>query len=207
MQISRQSGWQAEHGGVRGRKFVHEFAGTIMETGQKNDFSISSNMTVNDPQTGQPVPFDASGKYVRADGTVTYQPQAYFTVQDADGNTKYTRDGHFQITGTGQLLSSTGSQVLDNNGQPVVLTGSVEQFKVDEQGRLVDAATGAPTGVTLGISVIDQPNQLVRQGDGNFSLSDENGATARMMAAGDTCRSVRGTWKARMWMLHRQRLI
>ena len=61
----------------------------------------------------------------------------------------------------------------------------MEQFKVDEQGRLVDAATGAPTGVTLGISVIDQPNQLVRQGNGNFSLSDANGATSRMMAAGD----------------------
>lgn len=159
--------------------------GAIMETGQKSDFSISSNLAVNDPQTGQPISFDGSGKFVRADGTVTYQPQAYFTVQDAEGNTRYTRDGHFEVTGTGQLLSSTGSEVLDNNGQPVVLTGSVDQFKVDEQGRLVNAETGVPTGVTLGISVINQPNQLVRQGDGNFSLNDQNGATARMLAAGD----------------------
>ncbi|MGD0034238.1 flagellar hook-basal body protein [Paenibacillus illinoisensis] len=159
--------------------------GAIMESGQKSDFAISSNLSVNDPQTGQPVAFDGSGKFVRADGTVIYQPQAYFTVRDAEGNTRYTRDGHFQVTGTGELLSSTGAQVLDNNGQPVVLTGSVDQFKVDEQGRLVDAGTGAPTGVTLGISVIDQPNQLVRQGDGNFSLYDQEGATARMMAAGD----------------------
>ena len=157
--------------------------GTLMET--NSDFAISSNLIVNDPQTGQPVPFDASGKWVRADGTITFQPQAYFTVRDAEGNTRYTRDGHLKVDGTGQLLSSTGSQVLDNNGQPIVLTGSVEQFKVDEQGRLINAATGDLTGVNLGISIIDQPNQLIRQGDGNFSLSEEEGATARMMAAAD----------------------
>lgn len=159
--------------------------GTLMESGQKNDFAISSDLTLNDPQTGQPVAFNESGKFVREDGTVLYQPQAYFTVRDQNGNTRYTRDGHFQITGDGSLLSSTGAEVLDNNGQPVVLTGSVEQFKVDGQGRLVDVNTGAPTGVTLGISVVDQPNQLVREGDGNFSLNDQEGATVRMLAAGD----------------------
>ncbi|CAH1195478.1 flagellar hook-basal body protein [Paenibacillus sp. JJ-223] len=159
--------------------------GTLMESGQKNDFAISSDLTLNDPQTGQPVAFNESGKFVREDGTVLYQPQAYFTVRDQNGNTRYTRDGHFQITGDGSLLSSTGAEVLDNNGQPVVLTGSVEQFKVDGQGRLVDVNTGDPTGVTLGISVIDQPNQLVREGDGNFSLNGQGGATVRMMAAGD----------------------
>lgn len=159
--------------------------GTLMESGQKNDFAISSDLTLNDPQTGQPVAFNESGKFVREDGTVLYQPQAYFTVRDQNGNTRYTRDGHFQITGDGSLLSSTGAEVLDNNGQPVVLTGSVEQFKVDGQGRLVDVNTGDPTGVTLGISVVDQPNQLVREGDGNFSLNGQGGATVRMMAAGD----------------------
>lgn len=159
--------------------------GTLMESGQKNDFAISSNLTLNDPQTGQPVAFNESGKFVREDGTVLYQPQAYFTVRDQNGNTRYTRDGHFQITGDGSLLSSTGAEVLDNNGQPVVLTGSVEQFKVDGQGRLVDVNTGDPTGVTLGISVVDQPNQLVREGDGNFSLNGQGGATVRMLAAGD----------------------
>lgn len=159
--------------------------GTLMETKRGSDFAISSNLSVNDPQTNQPVAFDASGKFVRADGTVMFQPQAYFTVRDAAGNTRYTRDGHLEVNGTGQLLSSTGAQVLDNNGQPIVLTGSVEQFKVDEQGRLLNADTGAPTGVTLGISIIDQPNQLIRQGDGGFSLNEEDGATARMMAAAD----------------------
>lgn len=159
--------------------------GTLMESGQKNDFAISSDLALNDPQTGQPVAFNESGKFVREDGTVLYQPQAYFTVRDQNGNTRYTRDGHFQITGDGSLLSSTGAEVLDNNGQPVVLTGSVEQFKVDGQGRLVDVSTGAPTGVTLGISVVDQPNQLVREGDGNFSLNGQGGATVRMLAAGD----------------------
>ena len=159
--------------------------GALMETKRNSDFAVSSNINVDDPQTFEPIPFDASGKFVGADGTVIYQPQAYFTVRDAGGNTRYTRDGHFEVNGTGQLLTSTGSQVMDMDGQPIVLTGSVEQFKVDEAGRLVNAVTGAPTDVRLGISIIDQPNQLVRQGDGNYSLNEENGATARMMGAAD----------------------
>ncbi|GGH64586.1 flagellar hook-basal body complex protein FlhO [Paenibacillus silvae] len=166
--------------------------GALMETKRKSDFAISSNLSVNDPQTREPIQFDASGKFVRADGTVIYQPQAYFTVRDANGDTRYTRDGHFDVNGTGQLLSSTGAQVLDSNGQPIVLTGAVEQFKVDEQGRLLDAATGAPTAVTLGINIIDQPNQLVRQGDGNFSLNEDAGATARGMGATDVVRIQQG---------------
>ncbi|WP_145334464.1 flagellar hook-basal body protein [Paenibacillus xylanexedens] len=159
--------------------------GALMETKRNSDFAVSSNINVDDPQTLEPIPFDASGKFVGADGTVTYQPQAYFTVRDAGGNTRYTRDGHFEVSATGQLLTSTGSQVMDMDGQPIVLTGSVEQFKVDEIGRLVNAVTGAPTDVRLGISIIDQPNQLVRQGDGNYSLNEEDGATARMMGAAD----------------------
>ncbi|MGO4530722.1 flagellar hook-basal body protein [Paenibacillus sp. 2TAF8] len=159
--------------------------GALMETKRNSDFAVSSNINVDDPQTFEPIPFDASGKFVGADGTVIYKPQAYFTVRDAGGNTRYTRDGHFEVNGTGQLLTSTGSQVMDMDGQPIVLTGSVEQFKVDEAGRLVNAVTGAPTDVRLGISIIDQPNQLVRQGDGNYSLNEENGATARMMGAAD----------------------
>lgn len=159
--------------------------GALMETKRNSDFALSSNINVDDPQTFEPIPFDASGKFVGADGTVIYQPQAYFTVRDAGGNTRYTRDGHFEVSATGQLLTSTGSQVMDMDGQPIVLTGSVEQFKVDEAGRLVNAVTGAPTDVRLGISIIDQPNQLVRQGDGNYSLNEEDGATARMMGAAD----------------------
>ncbi|MDO7906534.1 flagellar hook-basal body protein [Paenibacillus sp. JX-17] len=160
--------------------------GTVNETGQNTDFALVSDLRVTDPATGQPMAFDESGKYVSPDGQVTYKPEAFFTVQDEEGNIRYTKDGHFRVDGAGQLLSSLGDRVVDNTGNPITLTGGVSALKVNEQGQLVNALTGTPTGVNLGISVIDRPNQLVRQGEGNFMLDETDGAAARYMQAGDS---------------------
>ncbi|MCM3786038.1 flagellar hook-basal body protein [Neobacillus mesonae] len=159
--------------------------GDLLPTENNTDFAINSDLSIIDPNTGQPVPFDASGKYISDNGTVIYQPQSFFTVQDSEGNVKYTRNGEFSVDSEGRLLSATGFEVLSDNGEPIVLTGSVNQFKVDEQGRLVNAVNGNPTGINIGISIIDQPHQLVREGNGNFSLDPSSEGTARMLADGD----------------------
>lgn len=160
--------------------------GALTESGQASDFALNSNINVNDPATGRPMAFDQAGKFVNDGGEVTYRPEAFFTVRDSQGNTRYTRDGHFQVDGLGALRSSTGSEVLDSTGKPIVVTGALGDLKVNERGQLVTAATGDPTGTSLGISVIDRPYQLVREGNGNFRLDDSDGATARYMGANDT---------------------
>ncbi|KOS04360.1 flagellar hook-basal body protein [Paenibacillus sp. S33] len=159
--------------------------GALKDSGQATDFAIQSNINVNDPATGQPMAFDQAGKFVNANGEVTYRPEAFFSVRDSNGNVRYTRDGHFQVNGAGALLSSTGSAVLDTNGKPIQLTGAVSALKVNERGELVDSQSNQTLGTTLGISVIDRPYQLVREGNGNFRLNDTDGATARMMTAND----------------------
>lgn len=159
--------------------------GPLKPSEETTDFALVSDIRVNDPATRQPVRFDASGKYVDASsGQVIYKPEAFFTVKDETGNVLYTRDGHFQMDGLGALRTATGAQVLDEVGNAVTLTGAVKDFKVNGQGELLDG-NNAPTGTTLGISVIDQPYQLVREGNGNFRLDTQKGATARMLRAGD----------------------
>src|SRR5262245_41551216 len=55
--------------------------GDMMETDRSQDLALISDILV-DGST-----FDASGKYVDGAGNVSYQPQAFFTVQTEDGET------------------------------------------------------------------------------------------------------------------------
>lgn len=159
--------------------------GVITESEKPTDFALVSDIEVTDPATGQNIPFDQSGKYVDPDGNVTYKPEAYFTVRNADGEIGYTKDGSFQVTPDGLLLTSAGYQVLDADNQPIRLTGSVDSLKVNEQGFIVNPATGAP-GTRLGIAVVGQPGQMVRTGDGLFKVDDT--AAAGVRALGNTDR-------------------
>ncbi|UNK18097.1 flagellar hook-basal body protein [Paenibacillus sp. N3/727] len=158
--------------------------GALRETGKTSDFAIVSELGLVDPATGENMSFDASGKYIDGNGEVIYRPQAFFTVQDENGEVRYTRNGQFHVSQDGNLLTSTGYQVLDADNAPIVLTGQAGNFTVNEQGQIVGVA-GNPTGVTLGISVVDKPHALVREGNGVFRLNSTDGDGTRFLAAGD----------------------
>ncbi|MGF7049070.1 flagellar basal-body rod protein FlgG [Paenibacillus sp. DS2015] len=159
--------------------------GDVTESNKPTDFALVSELGRNDPATGQPIVFDAAGKYVDDTGNILYRPQAFFTVQDDQGQVGYTRDGSFRVSRTGQLLTSTGYQVLDVNNQPIVVTGSVEDLRVDGQGRILDKATGQPTGANIGISIVENANEMVRDGNGVYSIADRDAAGVRLSAADD----------------------
>ncbi|MEC0373005.1 flagellar hook-basal body protein [Paenibacillus chibensis] len=158
--------------------------GVIKASSKPTDFALVSDIEVRDPATNQVIPFDASGKNVSANGDVTYKPEAFFTVEDPNGDTRYTKDGNFKVATDGRLLTSTGYQVLDANNRPIVLTGSVDSFKVDEQGYILDPATGA-RGQQIGVSVVGQPYQMVREGEGVFRIDDPQEADVRALGAND----------------------
>ena len=160
--------------------------GDLIESGKSVDFALSGDLQVVDPATGNNMSFDGSGKYVSPEGEVTYRPQAFFTLQDNEGNNLYTRNGSFSIDGaTGQVLSSGGFTVLDSSGNPLVLRGSQESLKVDGQGNLLDPDTGLLTGTRIGVSIITNPQELVRDGNGVFHADDIEAAGIRYSNAAD----------------------
>lgn len=145
--------------------------GDVHETGNSTDFALISELGLQNPATGQNYVFDASGKSVQEDGSVVYQPQAFFTVRDLDGKEKYTRDGSFHVNGdTGMLTTADGYEVLGADGNPVAIQGSTDLMKVDGQGNIVYA--DGTRGPQLMISIAGQPNQLTRDGNGVFEALD-----------------------------------
>ncbi|MBW5445908.1 flagellar hook-basal body protein [Cohnella sp. CFH 77786] len=154
--------------------------GDLFETYRPQDLALVSDIRVNGAV------FDDSGKYVDPNGNVTYQPQAFFTVQSPDGERQYTRDGSFKTAQDGTLLTADGVPVLGANGQPIVINGSWEDIAVTSDGILYSRALNAPLpgSPRLMLTVVNNPNDLTRQGNGRFRYEGDP-AGIRQLAAGD----------------------
>jgi flagellar basal-body rod protein FlgF len=151
--------------------------GDLMETRDLSDFAIVSNIQLPG------VAFDASGKYVSPDGEKLFQPQAMFAVRTGTGEEQYTRNGKFTVDAAGQLVTSDGYLVLDSERRPIrfvdPVTGApkpISEIKITNDGQLIDGISGAPlldendASLSFLVVRIENPNRLIRQGNGNFGL-------------------------------------
>ncbi len=147
--------------------------GELLETKNHADFALISNLQVDGLQ------FDAQGVALDEDGEKVYQPQAFFTLLDDNGEERYTRNGQLHINDQGELITSSGERVLDTNREPIILDRSLDEVIIDAQGSLTDN-DGIPvlhpvTGeqITMLISKVDNPNSLVLEGNGNYRLEED----------------------------------
>ncbi|MFD0870452.1 flagellar hook-basal body protein [Paenibacillus residui] len=164
--------------------------GDLMETKQPFDLAIVSNVQLPG------VTFDGSGKAITADGERIYQPQAFFTVVDGQGNRTYTRNGSFQVNTAGELVTESGYRVLGRDGQPLTLmnvaTGEpLSGAVIGRNGELLDPLNGEPLLNTAGeqagllLSIVEEPNRLIRMGDGQYRLNEEDADLVREMNPDD----------------------
>lgn len=123
--------------------------GSLKETTLSTDVALLDiNLPIN-PDTGQA-------------GSV------FFTVTNANGETRYTRNGNFTLDSEGYLTTGSGLYVLDDQGNQIQL--SSDQFQISEDGYI----TGA-NGETarLGVGYSDDPMSMVKEGDGLFRAEGE----------------------------------
>ncbi|MFB9274587.1 flagellar hook-basal body protein [Cohnella cellulosilytica] len=153
--------------------------GDFKETYRSQDLALSSDIFVDG------IAFDASGKFVDENGQVTYQPQAFFAV-DVAGQERYTRDGSFKTAPDGTLVTADGYPVAGADGLPIVVDRPWEEIAVTANGQLVVSETREPLpgAPQLRIMRVDNPNLLVREGDGRFRYAGEAGGI-RQIEAGD----------------------
>lgn len=162
--------------------------GDLQETQNPFDFALVSKIQVPG------MTFDASGKFVSPDGERTFQPQALFTVLNADGEQRYSLNGKFTVDTAGQLVNANGNLVLGRDGQPLLLIDGAGQpihsFKVTDKGEFLDGnglpllgPTGQPVGLML--SRAENPNLLLREGNGLLRINTGDEATITQVAVGD----------------------
>lgn len=161
--------------------------GDIQETKNPFDFALISDIQVPGAR------FDSSGKYVDQNGQRVIQPQAFFTILNAAGEQRYSLNGKFSLDANGRLIDSEGHSVLGRGGQPIVLMDAgtpVTNFRMTRAGQFTNAegqpildANGQP--MTLLITRVEDPNQLVREGNGLYRLNAQDQGAFRPIDAQD----------------------
>lgn len=161
--------------------------GDLQETNHAGDFALVSDIQVFENVEGQPaaLTFDESGKAINQEGRTVFQPQAYFTVLDESGQERYTRNGKMFVNPIGELRTTDGFRVVGQAGQPIIVDIPIEEVRVGGNGQLINALTGeqvqGPGGEPLAmlISQVDNPNLLIREGNGVFRLNNPENNPAR----------------------------
>jgi flagellar basal-body rod protein FlgG len=94
------------------------------------------------------------------------QGSGFFTVDD-HGQTRLTRNGQFMIDNNGMLVTSSGKQVLDTQGNPIKLDGKLQSAtNIAQDGTISQDGTVA---AKLGVVDVPNPGKLKNEGGTLFS--------------------------------------
>jgi len=99
---------------------------------------------------------------------VAIRGDGYFTIQTPLGN-RYTRNGHFMLDSTGQVVTGQGYPVLSQNGSPLVIPQGSGQITIGADGS-VSTAQGQIG--TLGV-VTFPDQQAMTETLGGYFMTDQ----------------------------------
>lgn len=130
---------------------------------------------------------DTPGPAVRTDRSLDAMTSgnAWFTVQGLDGTEAHTRNGHFEISTDGALVTGSGLPLLSNSGSPITVPAGAE-VSIGQDGS-ISAKVGNQPANSIGRLKMVTPtgdDPLKRGDDGLFRpLSGDplnNDDTARL---------------------------
>lgn len=63
--------------------------------------------------------------------------QGFLTVETAEGEVRYTRNGHMQLNENGEIVNSAGDRLLDEDGDAIELPPDITDFTITDDGSIV----------------------------------------------------------------------
>lgn len=95
---------------------------------------------------------------------VAIQGRGFFMVESQNGKA-LTRDGRFQLTPEGQLVTGRGEAVLNQSGSPIYVPGNADELMIDESGGISDAFGFIDQ---VGLYDVDNLDDMQPLGSGRF---------------------------------------
>ncbi|WP_158967692.1 flagellar basal body rod protein FlgF [Paraglaciecola sp. L3A3] len=133
--------------------------------------------------TESPVNNYAGGSMIKTDRKLdlAVQGDGWFSVQDANGNEAYSRNGSMQIGANGELKDSHGNTMVGDGG-PIFLPIPLSELDIATDGTLSVRPQGAPETILEEVGRLKLVNpdvrNMVRGEDGLFRLKDGEQADA-----------------------------
>lgn len=152
-------------------EYVEEVRQAPIADARKTSFVLDYG-AIHDTRQGA---FQATGNPL----DVMIEGPGYLNVQNPDGTVAYTRAGFIKILDNGDLASSGGQRLLDENGRAInVPADQMRNVTIAEDGSVMagDAALGR-----LAVTNFADENMLEVRGDGMLT-----GTGGRFMAAAET---------------------
>jgi flagellar basal-body rod protein FlgF len=113
--------------GFRGQRTTFESQLAVSSPMVSKGFDSALNLAANNFGVLQGTHLDLTPGNLQATGNpldVGIEGSGFFTIQTA-GGTRYTRNGSFQVSSSGQLVTSAGDPVLGTNGPITVPAGAI----------------------------------------------------------------------------------
>lgn len=140
------------------------FAEFLRRTKKGNDVSFVQDLsTVRD---------DSEGPFVRTGNPldVAIHGDGYLVVQKANGDERYTRNGHFEINVDGNLVTSAGDLVLDVDSRPIKIPLGQTNVTITPDGS-ISGAIGPIARLQL-VS-FEHPQALKREANSLYSTPQD----------------------------------
>ncbi|MBE4907277.1 flagellar hook-basal body protein [Bacillus luteolus] len=99
------------------------------------------------------------------DGNIPENGALLFSVENSNGELRYTRNGNFTQDAAGFLTTNEGYYVLDNAGNRIQIQNA--DFKVTSNGTIID---GNIEVAQLNIAFAENANDLIKEGNGLFGV-------------------------------------
>jgi flagellar basal-body rod protein FlgF len=101
---------------------------------------------------------------------VAINGSAYFTVQTPQG-IRYTRNGHFTLDGSGQMVTSDGNPVQGEGGA-ITITPDDGPIQIAKDGTVSSLINGQPNQIgKLKLVDFNNPHALTKEGDSLYSTT------------------------------------
>jgi len=105
---------------------------------------------------------------------VALQGKGFFVVDSPQGQ-RFTRNGNFQLSGNGTLITQEGFKVLGKDGKPIKIDTQGGGISINPSGGIVagNGQQSTPVG-NLQLVSFDDPAKLAKEGNGLYKIADSS---------------------------------
>jgi flagellar basal-body rod protein FlgG len=133
-----------------------------------------SDLAVSYVQVTQSITDFEQGSLIKTDNPldVAIEGKGFFVINTPNGD-RYTRNGNFQLDGTGQLVDRRGNKIVTRNEEPILIPFDTKQITIDQDGSIFGGAE-IEQDLLGQLKIVNFSNlhALTKEGEGFYKILD-----------------------------------